>query len=290
MAAPFESTVNPFVHEDVTPTPFEQPGVVGVPPVRITVGLKGGTKTFTTSYSYSRSTKLGSVHTESPTTSTTIAKNLNTEPGSKVTRSTHTVRCRSANNQFFVDVEVLDGLSLTLPNGVQISYSLQAANPFITDKTGDGNGTGGTGASSTRSSHMQRYTGIANPKMCFDAEVCDAFTVTGPNNTQFLVRCPTPWWAAPGSMPPPQIASGPLPLVADNTGSGLATSPNLDQATRAQHVVKLTKQLVNGQQVSSNYLLVYLTDALAYQGPATTRNAVFRPDTDGSGISSDKER
>ena len=32
MAAPFESTVNPFVHEDVTPTPFEKPGSVGVPP------------------------------------------------------------------------------------------------------------------------------------------------------------------------------------------------------------------------------------------------------------------
>ena len=46
MAAPFESTVNPFVHEDVTPTPFEQPGVVGVPPVRTSIGLKGGTKTF----------------------------------------------------------------------------------------------------------------------------------------------------------------------------------------------------------------------------------------------------
>ena len=128
---------------------------------------------------------------------------------SKITRTTHTVRCRSANNQFFADVEVLDGIALTLPNGAQISYSLKAANPFITDKTGDGNGTGDTVASSTRSSHMQRYTGIANPSMCFDAEVCDAFTVTGPNNTQFLVSCPTPWWAAPGySAPASERRSG----------------------------------------------------------------------------------
>ena len=76
MAAPFESTINPFVHEDVTPTPFQQPGVVGVPPVRVTVGLKGGTKTFNTSYSFSRSTKLGAVHSESPSSSGTIQKNL----------------------------------------------------------------------------------------------------------------------------------------------------------------------------------------------------------------------
>ena len=78
MAAPFESTVNPFVHEDVTPTPFEKPGSVGVPPVRTSVGLKGGTKTFNTSYSFSRSTKLGSVHSESPSTSNTIQQNLAT--------------------------------------------------------------------------------------------------------------------------------------------------------------------------------------------------------------------
>ena len=76
MAAPFESTINSFVHEDVTPTPFQQPGVVGVPPVRVTVGLKGGTKTFNTSYSFSRSTKLGAVHSERPSSSGTIQQNL----------------------------------------------------------------------------------------------------------------------------------------------------------------------------------------------------------------------
>ena len=203
---------------------------------------------------------------------------------SKITRTTHTVRCRSANNQFFADVEVLDGIALTLPNGAQISYKLRAQNPFITDKTGDGNGTAGS-TDSTRSSHMQRYTGIANPKMCFDAEVCDAFTITGPNNTQFLVSCPTPWWAAPGTSLIVGTNNIPNPLVTDNTGSGLATSPG-NQATRAQHVVKLTKQ-VYGHQVSSDYLLVYLTDAIVYLGPEGY-GMPFGDDIDGSGVPNDK--
>ena len=55
--------------QDVGPTPFVQPGTVGVPPVIVKVGLKGGGPTFNGKLTYQCNTKLGAVHDEKPSTS-----------------------------------------------------------------------------------------------------------------------------------------------------------------------------------------------------------------------------
>src|SRR5674476_913021 len=110
------------------------------------------------------------------------------------TRSTHTVRVKSNDKRFYADVEILDAISLVLPDGFAICYQISKPNiitPNITDLTGDGNGKPGN-TDSTRASHMVRVTSTETPWMFFDVEVCDAFTITGPNGADFCIQCPTP--------------------------------------------------------------------------------------------------
>lgn len=71
-----ETIVRPFSTPDVTPQPFHPAGSQGVPPVRVTVGLKGGTKTFTFSASSSRSTRMGNKHKEKAPASQSLQKAL----------------------------------------------------------------------------------------------------------------------------------------------------------------------------------------------------------------------
>jgi hypothetical protein len=59
-----ETVVRPFTAPDVAPLPFHTPGQQGAQPVLVSVGLKGGGKTFTWSASASRSTRMGNKHTE----------------------------------------------------------------------------------------------------------------------------------------------------------------------------------------------------------------------------------
>jgi len=59
-----ETIVRPFAAPDVTPTPFHPAGAVGVPQVRVTVGLKGGTRTFSFSASSTISFRMGNKHKE----------------------------------------------------------------------------------------------------------------------------------------------------------------------------------------------------------------------------------
>lgn len=75
MTTPLQAIIAPYVGQDVTPTPFTPPGTVGTPPVHVTVGLKGGTKTFATSASSQQSYKLGTVLTESPPTNSVAVQN-----------------------------------------------------------------------------------------------------------------------------------------------------------------------------------------------------------------------
>lgn len=62
------------------------------------------------------------------------------------TRSTHTVRIKSKSGRFYADVEILDAISLVLPNGFNIAYQINKGSivaPHIIDGTGDGNGKAG---------------------------------------------------------------------------------------------------------------------------------------------------
>jgi hypothetical protein len=72
-----ETIVRPFSTPDVTPQPFHPAGAQGVPPVRITVGLKGGTKTFSFSASSSRSNRMGNKHKEKAPASRALQNVLN---------------------------------------------------------------------------------------------------------------------------------------------------------------------------------------------------------------------
>ncbi len=168
-------------------------------------------------------------------------------------RTTHTVRIKSSDGRFYADVEVLDAISVTLPSGYDICYKISTPNivaPSITDLTGDNNGKPGD-KQSTRASHMVRVTSTTNTQMFLDVEVCDAFTITGPNEADFCIQCPTPGKS--------------VPSIIDNTGSGLTVGAT-KFSTRAQHVQKLTRQ-VGGQQAASDYTLILLTDAITYEGP-----------------------
>jgi hypothetical protein len=71
-----EGIFRPFAERDVTPLPFHPAGAVGAAPVRVTVGLKGGTKTFSWSTSASRSTRMGNKHKEKAPASESLQKAL----------------------------------------------------------------------------------------------------------------------------------------------------------------------------------------------------------------------
>jgi hypothetical protein len=67
MSSNLETIVRPFADVDVTPQAFIPPG---------TVGLKGGTKTFSTNASSGFSTYMGSTHTESSPNSPALQQAL----------------------------------------------------------------------------------------------------------------------------------------------------------------------------------------------------------------------
>lgn len=74
-----ETIVRPFTTPDVTPQPFHSAGSQGVPPVHVSVGLKGGTKTFSFSASSTRSTRMGNKHKERAPASGSLQSVLNGE-------------------------------------------------------------------------------------------------------------------------------------------------------------------------------------------------------------------
>lgn len=62
--ARMETIIRPFVGESAAPTRVFAPGGRSAPPVHLTVGLRGGTKTFSFSGSSSMSSYMAAVHTE----------------------------------------------------------------------------------------------------------------------------------------------------------------------------------------------------------------------------------
>lgn len=61
-----EGVVRPYVGKDVTPVKIVQPNAGPSAPVRVVIGLYGGTKTFAYSGSSSLSSYMANVHTEKP--------------------------------------------------------------------------------------------------------------------------------------------------------------------------------------------------------------------------------
>ena len=61
-----ETVIRAFAEPDVAPTPFHPAGAVSAPPVRLSVGLIGGTKTFSYSQSLTMTSYMAQVNTEKP--------------------------------------------------------------------------------------------------------------------------------------------------------------------------------------------------------------------------------
>lgn len=61
-----EGIIRPFVGQDVTPKSILVPGAQPISPVRLVIGDRGGTKTFSYSGSAQLSSYMANVHTEKP--------------------------------------------------------------------------------------------------------------------------------------------------------------------------------------------------------------------------------
>jgi hypothetical protein len=61
-----EPIIRPFVGEQVGPQPFHPGNSASAPPVRLSIGLVGGSKTFSFSSSTTLSSYMAAVHTEKP--------------------------------------------------------------------------------------------------------------------------------------------------------------------------------------------------------------------------------
>jgi hypothetical protein len=66
--AGLEGVIRPFVGEQVGPQPFHPGSSQSAPPVRLSIGLVGGNKTFPFSSSSSQSSYMAAVHTERAST------------------------------------------------------------------------------------------------------------------------------------------------------------------------------------------------------------------------------
>jgi hypothetical protein len=64
--AGLEGIIRPFVGEQVGPQPFHPGSSQSAPPVRLSIGLVGGSKTFSYSGSSSLTSYMAAVHTEKP--------------------------------------------------------------------------------------------------------------------------------------------------------------------------------------------------------------------------------
>ena len=67
-----EQNIQPFQGDSVGPTPYVPPGGEPSVPAIVSIGLTGGTQTFNGDLSFTRSTKVGAVHSEASSGSETI--------------------------------------------------------------------------------------------------------------------------------------------------------------------------------------------------------------------------
>lgn len=66
--AGLEGIIRPYIGNNVAPTPFHPGNSASAPPVRLAIGIIGGTKTFSFSNSTTLSSYMAAVHTEKPST------------------------------------------------------------------------------------------------------------------------------------------------------------------------------------------------------------------------------
>jgi hypothetical protein len=66
--AGLEGIIRPFVGKSTAPTPFHGQNSASAPPVRLAVGLVGGSKTFGFSSSVTLTSYMAAVHTEKAST------------------------------------------------------------------------------------------------------------------------------------------------------------------------------------------------------------------------------
>jgi hypothetical protein len=65
--AGLEPIIRPFIGVDVAPKPFRPGNSTSAPPVRLSIGIIGGSKTFSFSNSVTMSSYMAAVHTEKST-------------------------------------------------------------------------------------------------------------------------------------------------------------------------------------------------------------------------------
>ena len=167
-------------------------------------------------------------------------------------RVQYAVRCRSKYDPtLFVDMWVLAAVCVSTPNAGAIMYVTAgfAANPYIADNTGGGNGTGNA-TDCTRVSHMVRFTGATDPSQILDLEFLDGFTILqtnyagqgGATDTNVANNYADDQGWADSGRDGLNVAHGIFcPVngascnIGDKFNTGLAQSSN-DQNTRACHV------------------------------------------------------
>jgi hypothetical protein len=199
------------------------------------------------------------------------------------TRQVHVVRISDPNNSAnFIDVEILNKVSVIFPNGDEVLYNVTAKSPLIDDNTKEGGPTLiGNPETATRRSHMKRLADPADNTQFFDVEIIDKLVFTLVNGKEELFN-----------MPNKNISA----MVVDNTGNGLGVPFKKGNTTRQDHIVEIDEvQDINatqtpairggvvkpGQQkiVKGNRLLIEQTDKISFK---TTNGAEFLLDVSGS--------
>ena len=173
------------------------------------------------------------------------------------TRRVHVVRIKQPNNPSnYVDVKVIDAIAYRGPNGFEALLRCDAINadPYIKDKTEDGN-TKGNPQGCSRSSSIVRV-GASGGGSMLDVEQLNAVCFQAPNNKEVLLVCPGDSAAV---------------AVVDTTGNGLTVDAS-DSTTRATHIEKISDTSGSGR-----YLLVERVDAISFRGPNGLENLMFNP-------------
>lgn len=206
---------------------------------------------------------------------------------SNTTRTIHKVRVKNPNNKtMYVDVVVVDAISVRGPNGDETVYKTKAedAVPFIKDTTGDVDTGNVQPSHPTRKSVIQRFTNPQDSSQFIDAEILTAVAYKGPNGQETLLHMPT---------------SGIDAYVVDTTDNGLGTRPS-KSSTRKLNVVEIDEITgnpnagsVNSQQPgypvlpgggtqTARKLLIEQTWAVATKGPNGKEILLLTPLHEGS--------